>query len=219
MTRASRREPQSSKQATSVIPIVFTVASDPVASDFVASLARPDGNVTGLSLQTTDLSGKRIELLREVVPGLGRLAIMGNSGLPAPTLEMRELEATARALGIEVATSEIRRPEDIAPAFESASRIANIDPNDAMILPHNANPDRSNFRKGQRTNLVLGSDRTERRPIAIINRNYVPEATTVDLGYASRALLPSAALQFKRPSHAGLSAGLPTRRRCSHQPG
>ena len=83
------------------------------------SLARPGGNVTGLSIQATDLAGKRLELLREVVPGLRRLAIMANVGNPAAVLEMREVQATARTLGLEVVTLEIRRPEDIAPAFEA----------------------------------------------------------------------------------------------------
>jgi len=106
------------KQATSFIPIVFAVANDPVGIGLVASLARPGGNVTGLSNQTTDLGRKRRELLREVIPGLHRLAIMANFGYPASVLEMREVEAAARALGLEVATPEIRRAEDIAPAFD-----------------------------------------------------------------------------------------------------
>ena len=107
------------KQATSVIPIVFAVAADPVGSGLVASLARPGGNVTGLSIQATDLAGKRLELLREVVPGLRRLAIMANVGDPGAVLEMGEVQAAARTLGLEVATFEIRRAEDIAPAFEA----------------------------------------------------------------------------------------------------
>jgi putative tryptophan/tyrosine transport system substrate-binding protein len=107
------------KQATSVIPIVFAAAVDPLGTGLVASLARPGGNVTGLSMQSTDLAGKRIELLREVVPGLRRLAIMAHVGNPASVLEMGEAQATARTLGLEVTTSEIRRAEDIAPAFEA----------------------------------------------------------------------------------------------------
>jgi putative tryptophan/tyrosine transport system substrate-binding protein len=107
------------KQATAVIPIVFAAASDPVGTGLVASLARPGGNVTGLSIQTTDLVGKRLEFLREVVPGLRRLAILANVGNPASVLEMGEAQATARTLGLEVITSEIRRAEDIAPAFEA----------------------------------------------------------------------------------------------------
>jgi ABC-type uncharacterized transport system substrate-binding protein len=107
------------KQATALIPIVFAAASDPVGTGLVASLARPGGHVTGLSIQTTDLVGKRLERLSEVVPGLRRLAIMANVGNPASVLEMGEAQATARTLGLEVITSEIRRAEDIAPAFEA----------------------------------------------------------------------------------------------------
>jgi putative ABC transport system substrate-binding protein len=107
------------KQATSVIPIVFVLAGDPVESGLVASLARPGGNVTGLSNQSADLAGKRLELLREVVPRLRRLAMLGNVGYSQGVLEMGELQAAARTLGIEVAPLEIRRAEDIAPAFEA----------------------------------------------------------------------------------------------------
>jgi putative tryptophan/tyrosine transport system substrate-binding protein len=105
------------RQATSVIPIVFAGAADPVGNDLVASLARPGGNVTGLSNQGTDLAAKRLELLREIVPAFGRVAIMGNVGNPAIVLEMREVQAAARMLGLEVAILEIRRAEDIASAF------------------------------------------------------------------------------------------------------
>jgi putative ABC transport system substrate-binding protein len=105
------------KQATSVIPIVFAAAGDPVGTGLVASLARPGGNVTGLSIQQTDVAAKRVELLREIVPGLRRLAILGNVSGPAVVLEMREVQAAARTLGLEVITLEIRRGEDIAPAF------------------------------------------------------------------------------------------------------
>jgi putative tryptophan/tyrosine transport system substrate-binding protein len=107
------------KQATSVIPIVFAVAGDPVGTGLVASLARPGGNVTGVSLQKTDLAGKRLELLREVVPGLHRVAILGNVGNPAVVPEVREVQAGAGTFGLDVATLEIRRAEDIAPAFEA----------------------------------------------------------------------------------------------------
>jgi putative tryptophan/tyrosine transport system substrate-binding protein len=107
------------KQATSVIPIVFAAVGDPVGAGLVESLARPGGNVTGLSLQQTDAVGKRLELLREVIPGLHRLAIMANSSNPSAGLDMREAQATAGTLGLESVTSEIRRPEDIAPAFDA----------------------------------------------------------------------------------------------------
>jgi ABC-type uncharacterized transport system substrate-binding protein len=106
-------------QATSSIPIVFVAVGDPVANGLVKSLARPGGNVTGLSNQTRDLAGKRVEILREVIPGLRRLAILANVGNDAVVLEMRDAQAAARTLGYEVATLEIRRSEDIAPAFET----------------------------------------------------------------------------------------------------
>jgi len=107
------------KQATSVIPIVFAAANDPLDTGLVASLARPGGNVTGLSAQAPDLAGKRLELLREVVQGVHRLAILTNVDYPAAVLEMDEAQVAARTLGLEVATLEIRRAEDIVPAFEA----------------------------------------------------------------------------------------------------
>src|SRR5262245_32712298 len=107
------------KQATSIIPIVFAAVGDPVGAGVVESLARPGGNATGLSLQATDATGKRIELLREVVPDLRHLAIMANSGNPSTLLDMREAQAATRVLGLEAVMSEIRLPEDIAPAFDA----------------------------------------------------------------------------------------------------
>lgn len=105
------------KRATSSIPIVFAVAGDPVGTGLVASLARPGGNVTGMSLQMTDTTGKRIELLREFVPNLHTLAIMANAGNSVSVLEMHAVEATARTLGLEVLQVEIRGADEIAPAF------------------------------------------------------------------------------------------------------
>jgi putative ABC transport system substrate-binding protein len=107
------------KQATSLIPIVFARVGDPVASGLVASLARPGGNVTGLSVQSADLAGKRLELLREVVPTLRRVAILANVGNPFSVIELGEAQAAARMLGLEFEALEIRRAEDIAPAFEA----------------------------------------------------------------------------------------------------
>jgi putative tryptophan/tyrosine transport system substrate-binding protein len=107
------------KQATSTIPIVFTLARDPVAAGWVASLARPGGNITGLSAQTTEITGKRLELLREIIPGLRRLAVMCNTAVPAVVLEMSEVQAAASALDLQLTTVEIRQVEDIAPAFET----------------------------------------------------------------------------------------------------
>jgi putative ABC transport system substrate-binding protein len=107
------------KQATGTIPIVVALAGDPVGAGLVASLARPGGNVTGLSSQSPDLTGKRLELLREAVPGLHRLAIIANVTSPTAVLEMGESESTARALGLEIVKIEVRRTEDIASAFKA----------------------------------------------------------------------------------------------------
>jgi putative ABC transport system substrate-binding protein len=107
------------KGATSTIPIVFAAAADPVRSGLVASLARPGSNVTGLSLQSTDLAGKRVEVLREVVSGLRRLAIMANVGVLSGSGERdnQEAQSAARNLGLKVITLDIRRVEDIVSAF------------------------------------------------------------------------------------------------------
>jgi ABC-type uncharacterized transport system substrate-binding protein len=105
------------KQATSVIPIVFATAGDPVGSGVVASLARPGGNVTGLSSQGTDAVGKRLELLRETVPALRRVAVLANVSSAFAVLEKDEVLAVARTLDLEPAAFDIRRGEDIAPGF------------------------------------------------------------------------------------------------------
>jgi putative ABC transport system substrate-binding protein len=107
-----------SKQATSVIPIVFATAGDPVGNNLVASLAQPGGNVTGLATLAADLAGKRLELLREIVPGLRCLAVMGNIGNPFTVEEMGEVRTASSALGLEVVALQIRHSQDIAPAFE-----------------------------------------------------------------------------------------------------
>jgi len=107
------------KQATSVVPIVFAIANDPVGSGYVASLARPGGNVTGLSVQQRDLAGKRLELLLQVIPNLSRLAVIANFGNPASVDEAHDVQVRGRALGLDVDTLEIRGPSDIAPAFDT----------------------------------------------------------------------------------------------------
>ena len=106
------------KEATTVIPIVFAVGIDPVASGLVESLAKPGGNVTGLSIQAADLASKRLEILREIVPNVRRLAVMANADNAQPMLEAKETQVAARALGFEVIPLEIRRADDIAPAIQ-----------------------------------------------------------------------------------------------------
>jgi putative ABC transport system substrate-binding protein len=107
------------KHTTASIPIVFAAQMDPVGAGVVASLTHPGGNVTGLSLQTTDTADKRLELLRELVTNLERLAIMVNPGAAGASLEMREVQEASHKLGLEVSTVEIRQTNDIAPAIEA----------------------------------------------------------------------------------------------------
>jgi putative ABC transport system substrate-binding protein len=107
------------KRATSVIPIVFPMTQDPLGSGFVASLARPGGNVTGLSAQQADAASKRVEFLREVVPSLRRLGIMGNLAEDGIQLEVAQVQAAVRALGLDAVTLDLRRPEDVGSSFEA----------------------------------------------------------------------------------------------------
>jgi putative ABC transport system substrate-binding protein len=107
------------KQATSVIPIVFAISVDAVGSGFVSSLARPGGNATGLSIQSRDLVGKRVELLREISPVVRRLGIMGNGDYPAAVSEMDDVAAAADALGLEAVPVKVWRAEQFGPAFDS----------------------------------------------------------------------------------------------------
>jgi putative ABC transport system substrate-binding protein len=107
------------KQATSVIPIVFALGNDPLGAGLVASLSRPGGNVTGLSLQGPDIASKRLGLMREALPGLRRLAIIANPASPQAASELNEVKTEAVTLGFEPTGLEIRRAEDFAAALEA----------------------------------------------------------------------------------------------------
>jgi putative tryptophan/tyrosine transport system substrate-binding protein len=120
------------KQATSTIPIVMGgLAADPVATGFVASLNRPGGNITGMSMMTAPLGGKRLELLKETIPGLTRVAVFRNPASPTYGPILKELEAAAPALGLEALPLEVERPED----FEGAFQVATQQPAGALIVP------------------------------------------------------------------------------------
>ena len=110
------------KEATSTIPIVMTNEGDPVGSGFVASLGRPGGNITGLSALSPELSGKRLELLKEIIPKLSRVAVLGNSTEPANTQSLREVELAAGAFGVKLQYLDILSPKDIEIAFRAASK-------------------------------------------------------------------------------------------------
>jgi len=113
---------RAAKEATSTIPIVMTQVGDPVGSGFVASLARPGGNITGLSILAPELSGKRLELLKEIVPNLSRVALLHQATEPGTSQALRETERAAKALGIHLQYLDLRRPEDIETAFRNASK-------------------------------------------------------------------------------------------------
>jgi putative ABC transport system substrate-binding protein len=114
--------PLAAKRATTTIPIVMTAAGDPVGSGLVPNLARPGGNVTGLSLMVPDLGGKRLELLKELLPRMSRVAVLWNAANPYPALVFKETERAAQTLGIEVQSLEVREPNDFGNAFEAAER-------------------------------------------------------------------------------------------------
>ena len=113
---------QAAKRATNTIPIVMTQSSDPVAAGFIASLARPGGNITGLSTIAPEISGKRLELLKEIVPGLSRVAVFGTSTSPGNAQELREVEIAARAVGVKVQYVDVLRPKDLETAFRTAAK-------------------------------------------------------------------------------------------------
>jgi putative tryptophan/tyrosine transport system substrate-binding protein len=114
--------PLAAKRATSTIPIVMTAPGDPVGSGLVASLARPGGNVTGVSLMGPDLGGKRLELLKELLPGLTRVAVLWNAATPNSAVVLKEVQEAGRRLGIEVQSLEVRGPDDFDGTFEAATK-------------------------------------------------------------------------------------------------
>jgi putative ABC transport system substrate-binding protein len=108
---------QAAKKATSTIPIVMAQVRDPVGSGFVASLARPGRNITGLSTLSPELGGKRLELVKEIVPGLSRVAVLGNSTVPGNVQELREIKLAVGALGVKLQYIDVLDPKDFDTAF------------------------------------------------------------------------------------------------------
>ena len=119
------------KHVTQTIPIVITTANDPVGAGLVASLARPGGNVTGLSVLAPELSGKRLELLKEVMPGMTRVAVLWNAANPANASVWQEMQAAARALGLLLQSQAVREPQDLEDAL---ARTAQARPDALLVL-------------------------------------------------------------------------------------
>ena len=164
------------KQATSVIPIVFVLGNDPLGTGLVTNLARPGANVTGLSVQQTETDSKRLELLREVVPRLRRVAIMANVGHPASLRQARELHAAAGALGLEVVPLDIRHAEDIAGAFAALNAQA-----DALYIVQDA------FAVANMARIMTFA-LTARLPTIVYSRDFVSFGALMSYGASLPAL-------------------------------
>jgi ABC-type uncharacterized transport system substrate-binding protein len=142
---------RAAKEATTTIPIVMANDADPIGSGFVASLARPGGNITGLSSLATELSGKRLELLKEIVPRLSRVAVIGSSKEPANALNLQEVELAAKAFKVRLQYLDVLSPKDIETAFRAAAK----ERADAVIVL---------------TSLILNSHRAQVLDLAVKNR-------------------------------------------------
>lgn len=158
------------KRATTTIPIVFPLAPDPVGGGYVDSLSRPGGNITGLSIEATELASKRLALLREVVPGLRQVAIMFDADYPQAALEAGAVQAVARTLGLNAMSLEIRRAEDVASAFEALKTRA-----DALYVVVSS---LINANAARITTLALGA----RMPTIFVAREYVQLGALMSYG-------------------------------------
>ena len=169
------------KQATSTIPIVFAIAIDPAGAGIVPSLARPGGNVTGLSIEQTEAAGKQLELLRAVIPNLHRLAIIANVANPQTRQETGAVQTAARALGLELAPLEIRRAEDISPGFAALKGQA-----DALYI---AQDTLTNAHRTQIITFALGA----RLPTIVSGSDFVKAGALMSYGPNYPALFRRAA--------------------------
>ena len=185
------------KQATSIIPIVFVLGNDPLGSGLVTNLARPGGNFTGLSIQQVDIAGKRLQLLKEAVPGLRRLAMMANAGYPDAVNEVGEVKTAARTLGLEVATLEIRQAEDIASAFEAIKDRA-----EALYVLGDALTNANRAR-------IITFALTARLPMILNTRDWVQAGSLMSYGPSFPAVLRRAAEYVDKILHGAKPGDLP----------
>ena len=190
--------PLAAKQATTTIPIVVAVAADPVGNGLVASLARPGGNITGLSLLAPELGGKRLQLLKEVVPAVSRVAILWNAANPAPALVVKETEVAARSLGVRLQSLEVRGPDDYARAFQAAisgRAGALIAVEDPLVLTHQAR--------------IVEFAAKRRLPAMYPNREYVDAGGLMSYGANLRDLFRRAATYVDKILKGAKPADLP----------
>src|SRR5262249_2188519 len=169
------------REATSTIPIVFAIAIDPAGAGIVPSLARPGGNVTGLSIEQTEAAGKRLELLRAVIPHLHSLAVIANVANPQTKQEMGAVQTAARALGLELAPLEIRRAEDVATSFAALKGQA-----DALYI---AQDTLTNANRTQILTFALGA----RLPTIVSSSDFVKAGALMSYGPNYPALFRRAA--------------------------
>ena len=185
------------KRATTTIPIVFAARMDPIGAGVVSSLSRPGGNVTGMSIQQTDTAGKRIELLREVVPKLARLAVMANAEAAGAVVEMREVVATAKFLGLEVTPIEIRQADEVFRAVDSLTNGI-----DALYVAS----DPLIFSNRVRLNVLA---RTARLPTIYGSREYTDAGALMSYGPNWPDLFRHAAEQVNKILHGAKPADIP----------
>jgi len=185
------------KQATSAVPIIFVAVNDPVAFGMVANLARPGGNMTGLSNQQHEVAGKRVELLREVVPGLRRLAILANTANASGALEMKDVQMLAGSIGLETVPLQIRQAEEIRPALESLNNRA-----DALYF---ASDPLFNSNRVQINTVVLGL----RLPTVYGFREYIEAGGLMSYGANFPALFRRGAEFVDKILHGAKPANIP----------
>jgi putative ABC transport system substrate-binding protein len=185
------------KQATSTIPIVFAIAIDPAGAGIVPSLARPGGNVTGLSIEQTEAAGKRLELLRAVIPHLRRLAVIANIANPQTGQETGAVQTAARALGLDLAPLEIRRAEDIATGFAALKGQA-----DALYI---AQDTLTNANRTQIISFALGA----RLPTIVSGSDFVKAGALMSYGPNYPAMFRRAAEYVDKILHGANPGEIP----------
>jgi putative tryptophan/tyrosine transport system substrate-binding protein len=192
---------RSAKEATVTIPIVMAQDSDPVREGFVASLARPGGNITGLSTLASELSGKRLELLKEIVPGLSRVGVFGDSTFPGNAQALRETELAAGPFGVQVQYLEVRDPKDIESVFREASKGRA----DAVLVPTGP------LFNSQRTQ-IAGLAVKNRLPVIFHQSEYVQDGGLMTYGVSSNDLYRRAATYVDKILKGAKPAELPVER-------
>ncbi len=196
---SSATDTRAAKEVTSTIPIVMTQSGDPVAEGFVASLARPGGNITGLAALSPELSGKRLELLREIVPGLSRVAVFGTSTSASNAQELREAELAAGALGVKLQYFDVLVPQDIETAFRAATK----ERSDAVLM--NASGRLMNFQRKEIAALAIAS----RLPVIYGGRQYVEAGGLMNYGVNQNDLHRRAATYVDKILKGGNPGDLP----------